>query len=158
MKTLLIPVAVATALLATTAQAACPSVPTAQRFSISADGTEVTDKQTKLIWRRCSEGQSWSGTTCTGTATTMAHEAALKLARDQGPWRLPDVDELNSLADKGCKNPAIDATAFPGTLSDWYWSSSPLVGLAGSAWVVLFYDGSVLFSDNAAVRLVRASQ
>ena len=28
----------------------------AQPYTISADGTEVTDSQTGLTWRRCSEG------------------------------------------------------------------------------------------------------
>lgn len=36
--------------------AACPSYATAERFQISADGTEVTDLQTGLTWARCSEG------------------------------------------------------------------------------------------------------
>ena len=57
--------------------------------------------------------------------------------------------------------PAIDSTAFPGTPSNWYWSSSPYVGNSGSAWGVNFngghVDGSTRGSSNR-VRLVRASQ
>ena len=36
------------------------------RFVISSDGQEVTDSTTKLVWRRCGEGQSWDGKTCSG--------------------------------------------------------------------------------------------
>lgn len=153
----------AAALLAPAAWAqTCPSWPTADRFTIN--GAEVTDKRTGLIWKRCSEGQSWSGSTCTGSATTHTHEGALALAQSQAAtgWRLPNVKELASLADKGCQNPAIDSTAFPNTPSYGYWSSSPYVGDASGAWIVYFYDGSVGYYgsrlDGYHVRLVRASQ
>jgi hypothetical protein len=33
------------------------------RYSYSTDGSVVTDSKTGLIWRRCSEGQSWSAGT-----------------------------------------------------------------------------------------------
>jgi hypothetical protein len=40
----------------------------ASRFTDNGDGT-VTDTATGLQWKRCSEGQSWDGATCSGTAT-----------------------------------------------------------------------------------------
>jgi hypothetical protein len=135
-------------------------------FTVSADGQEVTDTKTGVIWRRCAEGMTASGGTCTGTASTFTHEAALTRASMQATatgvaWRLPNVKELSSLADKSRSNPAIDAVAFPATPANWFWSSSPYVGSAGSAWVVDFYDGSVGngYRDNTYyVRLVRAGQ
>ena len=42
------------------------------RYSYSADGSEVTDSKTGLVWRRCAEGMSWSSGACTGTAATGA--------------------------------------------------------------------------------------
>ncbi len=142
--------------LASTAYAACPTKP--GRFV--ANGAEVTDTDTSLVWQRCSVGQTWSGSTCTGTASTMTHEAALTTARDStGGWRLPNVKELASLADKGCSNPAIDSTAFPATPLTWYWSATPYAGDASGAWGVFF--GNVYgYNRNGtyAVRLVRASQ
>lgn len=145
--------------------AACPSRPTTERFTLS--GAEVTDTSTGLTWRRCSAGQAWSGSTCTGTASAHSHEAALALAKQANSstsvtgWRLPHVKELASLADKGCQNPAIDSTAFPATPGTWFWSSSPHVGVASNAMDVSFYDGYVYISyrrgDVSAVRLVRAS-
>jgi len=147
---------------AVAAQVACPT--TAGRFV--PNGAEVADSQTGLVWQRCSAGQSWSGSTCTGTAATYTHEAALTYAQTQNTansttgWRLPNVKELSSIADKGCQSPAIDGTAFPNT-NAVYWSSSPYVGVASYAWYVVFNDGYVYYSLRGytyAVRLVRASQ
>jgi len=146
------------------AHPACPSWPTADRFTIS--GEEVTDKRTGLVWRRCSEGQTLSGNSCTGTAAGYTHEQALARAKSANTtdsaagWRLPNVKELASLADKGCQNPAIDSVAFPGTSSSWYWSSSPYVDYSHVAWIVGFNTGFVYDSirdDGRRVRLVRTN-
>ncbi len=135
-------------------------------FTMSADGQEVTDTKTGLIWRRCAEGMTASGGTCTGTASTFTHEAALTRASTQATatgvaWRLPNVKELSSITDKSRINPAIDTVAFPATPANWFWSSSPYVFDAGVAWVVSFSDGLVGVNgrDNSSfVRLVRAGQ
>ena len=141
------------------AYAECPSIPTAQRFEIN--GVEVKDKTTGLIWQRCSVGQTWDGTTCKGQPTEMAQEEALKYAEKQSPWRLPEIKELTSLADKYCEDPAIDKIAFPNTPPDYYWSSTaPYPGLSDSAWYVDFYEGDVsgYYRDNRhPVRLVRTA-
>jgi hypothetical protein len=138
----------------------------AQPFTISADGLEVTDMKTGLIWRRCAEGMVYSGGTCTGTASTFTYEAALQRAvtvtsLTATTWRLPNVKELGSIADKTLSNPAIDAAAFSATLASPFWSSSPFVGYPANAWVVGFNDGSVGYGNRANsyyVRLVRAGQ
>ena len=39
-------------------QCLMPAAASSQPFAISADGNEVTDQKTGLIWRRCSEGLS----------------------------------------------------------------------------------------------------
>ena len=56
-----------------------PATAPASRFTDNGDGT-VTDKATGLQWKRCSEGQAWSGGTCTGEATNQVWPAALQLA------------------------------------------------------------------------------
>jgi Protein of unknown function (DUF1566) len=135
-------------------------------FTVSANGQEVTDTKTGLIWRRCAEGMIASAGTCTGTASTFPHEAALTRASTQAAatgvaWRLPSVKELSSIADKTRSNPAIDTTAFPATPASYFWSSSPYVGNALNAWVVDFYGGGVYGyyrSFTYYVRLVRAGQ
>ncbi|MEQ1837635.1 MAG: DUF1566 domain-containing protein, partial [Candidatus Nitrotoga sp.] len=144
--------------------------PSTPRYTVSANGQEVTDNQTKLIWRRCAEGMDWDGTTCAGVAGTFTHEAALIRARDQAvstaiAWHLPNVRELSSIVDRSRSNPAIDPAAFPATPVNVFWSASPLVGYAsGYAWGVDFGDGVVDLSylnvrnSSNPVRLVRAGQ
>ena len=139
-----------------------PVAASAQPFVISTDGSEVTDQKTGLIWRRCAEGMQVSGGTCTGTALSYTHEAALQhAAAVASPWRLPNIKELSSIVDKSRSNPAIDATAFPATPASFFWSSSPYVGNPANAWVVDFYDGYVNGISRGGsnyVRLVRAGQ
>lgn len=127
-------------------------------YSYNANSDEVTDTQTGLVWRRCSEGETWSGSNCIGTAATYTHPAALARAQTQTGWRLPNVKELASITDKGKINPAIDTTAFQVTVSRVYWSSSPVVRADTNAWAVNFYNGSVSYGRRegiAYVRLVR---
>lgn len=142
-----------------------PIEASAQPFVVSADGSEVTDQKTGLIWRRCSEGMSWNGASCAGTASAFTHEAALQYAASQASsagiaWRLPNIKELVSIADKSYNNPAIDQTAFPATPTNYFWSASPkpYAGLSSYAWYVNFYNGNVNGGyriDSHSVRLVR---
>jgi hypothetical protein len=130
------------------------------RYSYSADGTEVTDSKTGLVWQRCSAGQSWSAgtSTCTGTAATYTHEAALSFAKTQTGWRLPNVKELSSITDKTRKNPAIDVTAFPAAPSGFFWTSTPRADDASGAWTVNFDNGFVFSGSRGytfQVRVVR---
>lgn len=128
------------------------------RWTFSADGTEVTDNQTGLRWRRCSEGQTYSAGNCLGNAGAFTYEAALAHARAQTGWRLPNVKELSSIVDTDRQQPSIDLAVFPATPAYSYWSSSPYAGNADYAWGVNFYYGFVdpgRRNDSTAVRLVR---
>lgn len=139
-----------------------------KQYTISADGQEVTDTTTGLIWQRCAQGMTYSGGTCTGEAIPYTQEAALALAKVQATatgvaWRVPNVRELSSILDRTKKEPAIDSTAFPATsTSNWYLSSSPVVGDSNIMfWGVDFAGGSVSyeFRENPSfLRLVRAGQ
>jgi hypothetical protein len=138
------------------------------RYQLLSNGSEVKDLKTGLIWQRCSLGQTWDGTTCTGTASQYTWQQALQAAKDAGNGlTLPNIKELSSLANRACYNPAINDTFFPntpidiGTYYGTYWSSSPVADNGGVAWLVGFHYG---FDDNGDknysffVRLVRASQ
>lgn len=132
------------------------------RYTYTASGGEVNDTKTGLTWRRCSEGQIWSGSTCTGTPADYTHEQALAQAKAQAGtagWRLPNVKELASIANKAFARPAIDSTAFPGTPSEYYWSSTPYPFNFGSlyfAYAVDFTDGGVYpFGRDNSLTLVR---
>lgn len=134
-------------------------------FSDNGDGT-VTHHATGLIWQRCSLGQSWDGTDCTGTATTFTWQQALAAGAQHSlggfsDWRLPNKNELASIVEYRCVDPAINNQAFPNTPSAWYWSSSPNANGSSSAWGVYFYYGRVSFNFKGYyghVRLVRAGQ
>jgi len=121
------------------------------RFSVSADGAEVTDARTGLVWRRCSAGRVFDGSTCTGSIATYTHEQALAYAKAQTGWRLPNVKELSSIVDR----PSIDPVAFPEILDLLYWTSSPLAGSPDNIWVVHFGLGYVVNSGRNYTNYVR---
>lgn len=132
-------------------------------FSDNGDGT-VTHHTTGLIWQRCSLGQSWNGTDCTGEASSYTWEQALATAAQHtlggfSDWRLPNKNELASIVEYRCWEPAINNQAFPNTRSAWYWSSSSYADYGGGAWYVYFLYGGVNYSNkgsgNFHVRLVR---
>lgn len=113
----------------------------AARFVLNADGT-ATDRTTGLTWRRCSEGQTWDGSTCAGDATLHDWREAMALERLSGEdgWRLPTLDELASIVDKACSDPSVDPGVFPATPSGVFWSSKTDAN-ADYAWHVHFRDG-----------------
>jgi hypothetical protein len=73
-------------------------------------------------------------------------------------WRLPTEIELLSLVDYTKHDPAIDATAFPGTPPMHFWSSVPAAGQPTGAWYLGFSLGDADHGDLTAglrVRCVR---
>lgn len=145
-------------MLVVTGFVTCLHVNAQGRFTISEDGSEVTDSQTSLIWRRCSEGMLWNGKTCTGIAGSFTFDESITHAKSQTGWRVPDVKELAGLIDRSRSNPAIDTAIFPATQSNWYWSSAPFANGASSAWFVFFSNGLVHYGNRKggyALRLVR---
>lgn len=140
----------------------CQSALANDRFTYSADGAEVTDVSTGLTWRRCSEGQQFSNDRCVGKATEHNFKGALahtkSRATQQAAWRVPNIEELGTLVEKSARPAAIDASAFPDTVANRYWSSSPHDTDATQAMIVLFKDGHVFKyhrNNKAYLRLVR---
>lgn len=131
-------------------------------YTDNGDGT-VTHQPTGLIWKRCVEGQRWTGSTCSRTAGNFTWAQALTQARNstfagQSDWRLPDLKELRSLVEECRFNPSINDTIFPNTPNSYFWSGSLVPNTSSYAWGVYFGYGSAYsdFRSNAfAVRLVR---
>ena len=163
-------VSVTTLLLESTALATCPgnvgvSTTPNSAFTVNGDGT-VVHTTTGLMWKQCNEGLS--GAACAGgTASYMTWYNALTASRAStfagySDWRLPNKQELESLVDNTCYSPAINATVFPGTLSDFAWTSTTFSAYPAYAWFVHFDQGKS-YADNAktnsyVVRLVRGGQ
>lgn len=141
------------------------------------DGAIIQDRRTRLQWQRCSYGQRWTGAGCDGKAARLTWDEVLSLT-DQSDWRVPTIEELNTLAycSSGqpesrnttgdvCKGnderPTIDQAAFPNMEDFFFWSSSPYEGDSASAWYVSFcygLDGNDYKGNDCQVRLVRGGQ
>ncbi len=132
------------------------------RFNDNGDGT-VTDKITNLIWMRCALGQTWDGSTCTGSAATYTWQEALQAAADttyagSSAWQLPNIKQLTSIVEESCSDPAINLNLFPATPSPRFWTASPHANLNDNAWYVNFssgYDLNYYKPNYYYVRLVR---
>ncbi|TFH87619.1 DUF1566 domain-containing protein [Billgrantia azerbaijanica] len=102
------------------------------RFRFPAEGL-VADADTALVWRRCSQGQTFRAGRCEGEAARFHLAEAESLAAAQAsaacPWRLPRFYELRSLMQAaGGADVAIDTTAFPDTPPGWYWNQASAGG------------------------------
>jgi hypothetical protein len=118
----------------------------------------VIDRKTGLTWRRCLEGQFWTGSACTGPATTFSHSNALIRGASIAGWRLPNIKELASLSDRSREIPAMNSMVFPGHGGGLdTWSSTPVSHGPELAGAVLFsngYGGNLARNGNRAVHLV----
>jgi Protein of unknown function (DUF1566) len=145
------------------------STPSA-RFEDSGDGT-VTDKESRLMWLRCSIGQYWKGTTCSGQWTShdwssaQAAAAALNRSGTQffNDWRLPTLREMATITERQCRKPRANLAVFPNTPSVPHWTSTPRPGTSAgaSAFTLSFGDEGIeyrAFEEQHAVRLVRFAQ
>ncbi|MBJ7533074.1 DUF1566 domain-containing protein [Rhodomicrobium vannielii ATCC 17100] len=103
----------------------------AQAPRFEALGPEVSDRQTGLVWQRCSVGMVWREGRCTGSPQVFTWDEARGLGRDG--WRLPEIDELVSLVNREKSRrgefPVTDVAAFPdlaGRRGDplTYWSNT----------------------------------
>jgi Protein of unknown function (DUF1566) len=142
----------------------------AERFRDNGDGT-VTDRESKLMWMRCSVGQQWLGTRCVGSAGAYdwldAQRQADRLSRDGSAffndWRVPTLRDLATITDRACAAPRTNLSVFPGTPAAPFWSSTPRPGeKAGERALALSFgaDGVVLArkDERFHVRLVRTDR
>jgi len=141
----------------------------------------------KLMWMRCSLGQTWNKDkkTCDGKAKGYTHNQAISKAKNfsysgYNNWRVPTIEELESIVycsigkpkidsngrldgcPKGYNKPTIDQEKFPNTSSDsYFWSASPYAYITNDFQIVSFNYGSSSTdgrSANRYVRLVRPIQ
>ncbi|MGR0481469.1 MAG: Lcl C-terminal domain-containing protein [Candidatus Electronema sp. V4] len=157
-----------------TVHAACnssiPASTPGSQLIDNGNGT-ITDSKTGLMWKQCIEGLSGSGC-ATGSAGSFTWQQALQQLgtvnagggfAGHADWRLPNINELRSIVEEQCYNPAINATRFPNTPSLHFWSGSPVAVNSGYAWSVDFSLGDSGYGNRnrnavSAVRLVRGGQ
>ena len=116
------------------------------RFTDNLDGT-VTDHLTGLVWLQnagCFTPSDWASAL---TAANLLASGACGLADNSiaGQWRMPNINELESLVDVSQSNPAVAAAA-PApfnsiNLTAAYWSSTTYTAGPGNAMAIRFSDG-----------------
>jgi len=135
----------------------------ATRFTDNHDGT-VTDALTGLVWLKDAG--------CLGTALwAQALTAANALASGQcsladnstaGTWRLPNINELESLIDVSASSPALSANhPFANVANGIYWSSTSYYGGqtgSGAAWTLRLSDGRYMNDTNSNVKTTASNQ
>ena len=124
----------------------------------------VVDLERQIEWLRCSVGQRWNGSECSGNIVNLSLDMvpkALEIANEQlgAGWRLPSKAELKSIVCNECPSPKIDKEIFPNTDNAPYWTGDQSIFNSKFYVSVNFHTG---FSFNRfspikelAVRLVR---
>jgi len=144
------------------------------RFTANAD-TSVTDNVTGLAWTPSGNlmptkdtGWDADGTANDGMVTWQhALDYVAKLNTDNylghNDWRLPDINELESLVNAGQSNTAtwLNTQGFTNAQARGYWSSTSFTSNAVFAWGVGMYGGGVGYTNKTGsyyVWPVRAGQ
>lgn len=140
---------------------------------------------TGLVWKRCSEGQTFSNGQCTGTALQKSWNAwadtehqllpqsfagqsdwGINTSLSQnllvsGAWRMAYLVESLGIALSCASAPFVNPTVFPDAPSSVVWSGSPVSWSQSGAWRASLLGTAGVSgtrSDSYHVRLVRAGQ
>lgn len=116
----------------------------------------VKDSSSNLEWQDDSVG--------VGMSLKGAKKYCSNLTLRGSEWRVPNLDELNSIVDKTNFYPAISDAFTKTSMSEsnsMYWSTTPYIGNSGAGWLVGFWAGGKHYSTlefKANVRCVRKAR
>ncbi|MBF0538912.1 MAG: DUF1566 domain-containing protein [Nitrospirae bacterium] len=129
------------------------------RFTVNSDQT-VNDNLTGLVWTP--DASTPKVGTCTGGAMNwqgaLDYVACLNTANYLGhtDWRLPNINELESLVNYGQANPStwLNSQGFTNVRSTYYWSSTTLAVNTSYARNVIMGDGGVSYDYESGSHYV----
>lgn len=124
-------------------------------FELDAQGSAL-HKASGLRWYRCSAGQRFANGQCVGDALLLNQEDAQKYARDFSAssgrsWRLPTIQEMNSIREDRCVNPALNPHVFPAIRVDNYWTSSRSLNGPGLGCTTYTYNGNSFCKEARSI-------
>jgi Protein of unknown function (DUF1566) len=134
------------------ALAAVLGVPSGGRADVSrydVQAETVRDLKTGLTWQRV------LATDAKLSFAAASASCADLVLQDHDDWRLPSLQEFETIVDEGRSNPAIDPVLFPGTPAEGFWSGTPWSGTPMLAWHVDFDRGSAAYDTATMLYRVR---
>jgi hypothetical protein len=133
------------------------------RFTDNHDGT-ITDAVTGMIWLQdagCLGSALW-GNALTAVNALADGQCSLTDGSSAGSWRLPNLNELESLIDVSAFNPALSANhPFINVANNIYWSSTSYYGGVGGsdkAWTLRLSDGRYMNDTAANLKATSSNQ
>ena len=124
----------------------------------------VSDARTGLMWEKKTPGNDWRSNLNALDASLSWDEAKTDWIGEMNArkfagfsdWRLPEIEELQSIVDYRRPRPPAINPVFGHLAEAFYWSATPLSIHPGVAWRVLFLDGAVFVDEIHNANRVRA--
>ena len=119
------------------------------RFTVQTDDQTVTDNLTGLMWTKNANLPNRPGIWQDALNYVADMNAGTHPNFGYTDWRLPNVNELESLVNAELYNPAQPSSHPFTNMSYSYWSSTSYAYYTYNAWIVCMYYGFIYFDDKA---------